>query len=67
MESKEIKAYIRKFSRDWGLDKHPTCLICGKEIREEDADKLEATKSKAGVVLIHKKCWKKEKQTWMKK
>ena len=60
MDEKEIKAYFRRFHRDYGLDKHPTCLICNKPIKDED--KVEGTKSKQGTVLVHKSCWKKEQK-----
>ena len=60
MEKKEIVAYIRRFHRDYGVSHHPLCPACGKEIHEEDADQLEASNSREGVVLIHKKCYKRE-------
>ena len=60
MEQKEIVAYIRRFRKWYGLSHYPVCAACGKEIHEEDADKLEATKSHEGVILIHKKCYRKE-------
>ena len=60
MEEKEIKAYFRRFHRDYGLDKHPTCLICNKEIK--DTEKVEASKTKYQIILVHKSCWKKEQK-----
>lgn len=58
MDEKEIKAYFRRFHRDYGLAKHPSCPICSKEIKDDD--KVEATKSREGIVMVHKKCYSKE-------
>lgn len=62
MEEKEIKAYFRRFHKDHGLSKHPSCPICNKDIM--DTDKVEATKSREGIVVVHSKCYKKEITTW---
>lgn len=58
MEEKEIQAYFRRFHKEHGLSKHPTCPICNKDIK--DNDKVEATASREGFVLVHKTCYKKE-------
>lgn len=58
MEQKEIQAYFRRFHRDYGLDKHPSCPICNKDIM--DKDQVEATSSREGIVLVHRKCYKQE-------
>ena len=58
MAENHIKAYFRRFHQNYRLSKHPTCPICSKEIKDDD--KVEATKSREGIVVIHRKCYNKE-------
>lgn len=58
MEEKEIKAYFRRFHKYHGRSKHPACPICNKDIMDDD--KVEATESREGIVMVHSKCYKEE-------